>query len=47
MLACQLVYKFDNEKVKPNLVTGTRWICHKLKALENYLDDSGLYTIFW
>ena len=35
------VYEFD--QVKPHRASGTRWIAHKLIALENMLDKFGLY----
>ena len=36
-------YKFDDERVKPHRTAGTRWIAHKLEALQNMLNKYGLY----
>jgi hypothetical protein len=37
------IYEFDDERVKPHRATGTRWISHKLEALQNMIDKYGLY----
>ena len=37
------IYEFDDERVKPHRAAGTRWIAHKLEALQNMLDKYGLY----
>ena len=37
------IYEFDDERVKPQRAAGTRWIAHKLEALQNMLDKYGLY----
>ena len=36
-------YEFDDERVKPHCAAVTRWIAHKLEALQNMLDKYGLY----
>ena len=38
------IFIFENQEVKPHRATGTRWIAHKLKALQNYIDKFGLYV---
>ena len=37
------IYGFENDRVKPHRASGTRWIAHKLIALENMLDKFDLY----
>ena len=37
------IYRFEIDRVKPHRASGTRWIAHKLIALENMLDKFGLY----
>ena len=39
----QEIYKFDDERVKSHRAGGTRWIAHKLDALQNMLDKYRLY----
>ena len=37
------ILEFQNGVVKPHRAAGTRWIAHKLSALDNMLDKFGLY----
>ena len=37
------ICEFDDERVKPHCAAGTRWIVHKLEALQNMLDKCRLY----
>ena len=37
------VYKFENKQVKPHRTCDTRWINHKLLALQNMLDKHALH----
>ena len=37
------IYEFYGKRVKPHRAAGTRWIAHKLEALQNMLDKYGLY----
>ena len=37
------VLEFESDVVKPHRASGTRWIAHKLMALENMLDKFGMY----
>ena len=37
------ILEFENDVIKPHRAAGTRWISHKLLALENMLGKFGLY----
>ena len=39
------VLEFENNVVKPHRAAGTRWISHKLLALNNMFDKYGLYMM--
>ena len=37
------ILEFENGVVKPHRASGTRWIAHKVTALDNMLDKFGMY----
>jgi hypothetical protein len=37
------MYEFSNNRVKPNRAAGTRWIDHKVRAIEGMIDKYGVY----